>query len=84
MSETTVITSRIPSELNASLERLAGEIDRSRAWIIATAVERYVREELEFVEFVQEGEADIAAGRVHSHEEVMRSLGVEKGKSRAA
>ena len=78
MSRTLVITARVSEELADELDKLAGALERSRAWIVAKAVERYVREEAEFLAFIQEGEDDIAAGRVHSQEEVKPCSSIDR------
>ncbi|RHW16775.1 ribbon-helix-helix protein, CopG family [Sphingomonas gilva] len=84
MSQTTVITARISNEASAQLDRLAAELDRSRAWVIATAVERYVREELEFIDFIKEGEEDIAAGRYITHDELLAEIAARRTRSKRA
>ena len=84
MSETTVITARIPAAVSAQLDRLAAELDRSRAWIIATAVERYVREELEFVDFIKVGEEDIARGDYITHEQLLEQIAERRSQSKRA
>ena len=84
MSKTAVITARVSEELAADLDKLAGELERSRAWIVAKAIKRYVREELEFIAYIQEGEDDIAAGRVHSQEEVEAMFNVRRAYRDAA
>ena len=84
MTKTSVVTSRIPADVLADVDRLARELDRSRAWIVSKAVERYVSEELEFISFIKEGEADLDAGRVHSQEEVEARFGIAPGKRDAA
>lgn len=67
---TVVITARIGEELSVKLDKLANDTERSRAWLIAKAVARYVEEELQMTAFVEEGDADFRAGRVVSHEEM--------------
>ena len=84
MTKTSVVTSRLSVDILADVDRLARELDRSRAWIVAKAIERYVSEELEFIEFIKEGEADLDAGRVHSQEEVEAMFGISAGKRDAA
>ena len=84
MSKTAVVTTRVPDEVMERLDRLAGAMERSRAWLIAKAIERYVDEELEFIDFVRVGEQDVAAGRVLSQEEVeARFLGRKDERSAA-
>jgi predicted transcriptional regulator len=74
MTETTTITVRVPAELKAKLDRLAELTDRSRSYLAAEALEIYARYELEIVEGVLEGIADVEAGRVMPHEEAMARL----------
>jgi predicted transcriptional regulator len=84
MAKQNVITARVDDETAEALDRLAKELDRSRAWIVGAAVERFLREELEFVDAVLEGEADVAAGRVRSHEEMQAMLGLSEAGRDAA
>lgn len=84
MTKSTVVTTRLDPPTTEALDALAQELDRSRAWIVAKAVERYVKEELEFIAFIKEGEADIDAGRVHSQEEVEAMFGISTGERDAA
>ena len=56
MSKSAVVTTRVTADLSVQIDLLAKELDRSRAWVTAKAVERYVQEELEFIAFVHEGE----------------------------
>lgn len=74
MSKTTVLTTRVPMELSERIDQLAKETERSRAWVIAKAIERYVDEELELVEAIREGERDIAEGRFVTHEELVAEI----------
>jgi predicted transcriptional regulator len=63
---------RLPPEQTQFLDKMAKATDRSRNKIISGAVARMM-ENYEYVErLVAEADADIAAGRVVSHEEVMR------------
>jgi predicted transcriptional regulator len=63
MTKPAVITARLESDALARLDELCTKVDRSRAWIVAKAVQRYVDDELEFRAFVQQGvdEADRGA-----------------------
>ena len=74
MAETTTITIRVPVEIKAKLDRLAELTDRSRSYLAAEALEIYTRYELEVVEQILEGIADVDAGRTIPHEEVMREM----------
>jgi predicted transcriptional regulator len=74
MNKTAVVTARVSEETLANLDRLAAHHDRSRAWFVAKAVERYVREEGEFDTFIQEGEDAIARGDYVTHEQLVAEI----------
>lgn len=84
MTKSNVVTTRLDTTATEALDTLAKELDRSRAWIVARAVERYVTEELEFIAFIKEGEADLDAGRTISHEELVREIVERRAKKEAA
>lgn len=63
---------RLPAEQTRFLDKMAKDTDRSRNKIISGAVARMM-ENYEYVaRIVAEADADIAAGRVISHEEAMK------------
>jgi predicted transcriptional regulator len=70
MPKTAVITARLDTDLVARLEQLSGTLDRSKAWIVAKAVQRYVDEELEFRAFVQQGMDEADRGELISQEDM--------------
>jgi predicted transcriptional regulator len=70
MSKTSVITARVETETSDALNRIADLKDRSRAWIIQKAVERYVAEETAFYDFVQAGIASADRGDLISQNEM--------------
>lgn len=70
MSNAVVVTARISHDVSAKLDALARETERTRAWLIAKAIEQYVDEELEMIAFIAEGDADLREGRVVSHEDM--------------
>jgi predicted transcriptional regulator len=74
MSKQHVITARIDDETLAGLTRLAEYHERSRAWLVAKAVEQYVKEETEFFDFIQEGEDSFRHGEFITHEELVAEL----------
>jgi len=84
MSKTTVLTTRVAIELSERIDQLAQEMDRSRAWVIAKAIERYVDEELEFIAFVREGERDLDEGRFFTQEQVEAMFAVKRDERDAA
>ncbi len=80
----TIVTARINADLANRLDALASDHDRSRAWMVARAIARFVDEEEALVGAIKEGEADIAAGRVVSQAEVEKMFGVNRGERHAA
>ena len=77
MKRTAVVTARLDEETLAGLDRLGEYYERSRAWLIAKAITRYVKEESEFFAFIQEGEDAIDRGEYLTQEEMeewVRSL----------
>lgn len=65
-----VITARVSDEVLAMIDRLASSRERSRAWIVNKLVDEAAKRQIEFDDFVQVGLDDIAAGRVHTQEEM--------------
>lgn len=68
------MTIRVPTEVQDKLARLAHSTRRSRSFLAAEALAAYVERELSIVEGIEQGLADVAAGRVTPHEEVMAEL----------
>ena len=71
MGADTTLTIRVSTDLKDKLDRLAHGTRRTKSWLAAEAVEAYVNRELQIIEGIQRGLADMAAGRVTPHEEVM-------------
>jgi len=84
MSKNHVITARIDDALLTDLDRLAAEQDRSRSWLVAAAVERYVREEIAFIDFLDEGEEAIERGDFVTHEALVAEIQAMKAQKAAA
>ncbi|AQR75013.1 CopG family ribbon-helix-helix protein [Sphingomonas sp. LM7] len=70
MTKSAVITARLDTDALAKLDQLSTMLDRSRAWIVAKAVQRYVDEELEFRAFVQQGVDAADRGELISQEDM--------------
>ena len=77
MAASTTMTIRVSPDLKEKLGRLAQTTRRTRSWIAAEAVEAYVDNELEIIEGIQRGLADMTAGRVIPHDEAMDQLDAE-------
>jgi|ERR1039457_6257822 predicted transcriptional regulator len=65
-----VINARLNNDIIAQLDELGQEMQRSRSFLIAEAVQEYVEREYAHLCAVREGDADIAAGRVYNNEEI--------------
>ena len=75
MASSTTMTVRLDREIEERLRRLAAETRRSRSYLAAEAVAAYVDRELEIIDGIRSGLADVAAGRVVSHEQVIAEVG---------
>ena len=71
MSDVTV-TVRMPREMRDRLEAIGAATQRSKSFLAKMAIGQFVETEAEIIEGIHEALADIEAGRVVSHEEVMR------------
>ena len=69
-----VISVRIPEDLKEQITTLAQTLRRNRSWVIKEALRGYVESERQFLEAVEEGLRADEAGRVVSHQVVMREI----------
>jgi predicted transcriptional regulator len=74
MSKTQVITARVDADVAEGLERLGSYYERSRSWLVAKAVARYVEEESQFFAALKEGEDAIARGDFTTHEDLIAEI----------
>ena len=74
MPTSTTMTIRISPDVKAKLGRLAQGTRRSRAFLASEAVEAYVDRELEIIDGIERGLADVAAGRMVPHDAAMADL----------
>lgn len=70
----TTLTAQIDEDLEVRLSRLEAATGRSRDSIVAEALGGFVQSEEAFVAAVEAGRADVAAGRVVSHEAVVETF----------
>ncbi len=78
----TTVTARIDEETQTRLEKLAKATDRSRSWLVADAVRRYVDEESWQVAAIEEGVRQADAGNFATADEVKTAFaawGVDAG-----
>ena len=71
MGASTTITIRVTPDLKEKLGRLAQSTRRSSSFLAVEAVEAYVNRELQIIEGIQQGLADMQSGRVTPHAEAM-------------
>jgi predicted transcriptional regulator len=72
MADTAILTVRLPTEIEARLDRLARTTPVSKSRLAADAIAAYLDGQERQLERIREGLADAEAGRVVSHEEVAR------------
>lgn len=78
--ETRVVTAHIPTDLAEKLDHYASVFDRSKGWIIKQALADWVDWEERKHQMTLEALADVDAGRVIPHEEMVawgESLGTD-------
>ena len=74
MPISTTMTIRLSPEVRDKLGRLAQGTRRSKAFLASEAVEAYVDRELDIIDGIGRGLADVAAGRVVPHDVAMAEL----------
>lgn len=78
MASTEMLTLRIDEPLGRRLARLSKAMERSKSWVVADALEKYLDDNQWQVEAIEAGMAAADAGEVVPHEEVkqwVKSLG---------
>ena len=82
----TTMTIRVPLAVHEQLARLSQSTKRSRSYLAGEAVTAYVERELAIVEGIERGLADMRAGRVTPHDEVMDRIdaAIEAARSNAS
>lgn len=71
---TTTVTVRLPLEVKDRLDLLAERTRRTRSFLAGEAIAAYVANELAIIEGIHEGLADVRAGRVVSHDQMMEEV----------
>ena len=74
MTASTTMTIRVTPDLKEKLGRLAHDTRRSKSFLAADAVRAYVERELEIIDGVQRGLADVDAGHVVPHDRAMAEI----------
>jgi RHH-type transcriptional regulator, rel operon repressor / antitoxin RelB len=81
-SEEKTVSFRANAEKIATLDSLAAAQDRPRSYLINEAITNYIELQGYQDALVREGLEDVRAGRVVSHEEVVKRLKKKMGRSR--
>jgi predicted transcriptional regulator len=71
---TTTLTVDLPPEVKDRLDRLAERTRRNRSLIAGEAIADYVRRELAIIDDIEEGRAEVRAGRTVPHDQVMDEI----------
>lgn len=74
MPTSTTMTIRISPAVMERLGRLAHDTRRSKSFLAGEAVSAYVERELEIIEGIQRGLADVTAGQVVPHDAAMAEI----------
>ncbi len=74
MPNDVAIKALIPPELDKALTRLASTRKKRKSTLLREALAAYVKSEQEFETAVEEGRADIRAGRLVDHADVVREI----------
>ncbi len=61
---------RIPTDTKERIDTLAHSLRRSRNFLLTEAIEQYLEMQARQIAHIEEGLADVEAGRVHTHEEM--------------
>lgn len=74
MAATETMTIRVSAETKRKLERIAAGTRRSKSFLAGEAVSAYVDRELEIIEGIKRGLADVDAERIVPHDEAMAEI----------
>ncbi|MBU0480430.1 MAG: CopG family ribbon-helix-helix protein [Proteobacteria bacterium] len=74
MSETTLISTRVSSEVAERLSALSESTHRSKSFLAAQAIEEFLNVQEWHVEAIKEGIAAAKNGDIKSHEEALAIL----------
>lgn len=78
----TAFTVRVPDELAEKLDRIAHKLDRSRAYLAAQAIEKFVEQEAWQLAEIEAGIAEADKGDFASDEEIAKTIAKYTGPGR--
>jgi predicted transcriptional regulator len=70
-TETRVITAHVPKPMADRVDEIAARLERSRGWIVKQALAAWIDQEEERNRLTREALADVDAGHVVSHADVL-------------
>lgn len=73
-NSSTTLSVRLSSRVKSDLSRLAFATKRTKSYLAGEAIESFVERELEIVEGIKRGLADMRAGRVVPHDQVVAEM----------
>lgn len=84
MAASTTMTIRVSPDVKEKLDRIATDTRRSKSFLAGEAVAAYVDRELEIIEGIKRGLADVEAGGIVSHDKAMAEIyaAIDAGTSR--
>ena len=65
-----VVTAKLPDDLVARMDEIAGRLERSKSWIVREAVAEWLSEEQRRYELTLEALKSVDEGRTHSQDEI--------------
>ena len=74
MANSTTLTVRLRPKIKQRLGKLARQTKRTRSFLAGEAIAAFVERELDVIEGIERGLADIEAGRIVPHEVAMRRI----------
>lgn len=74
MTNSATMTIQVRADLTEKLERIASETQRSKSVLVDEAIAAYVDHELAAIDAIKRGIADVDAGRIISHAEVVADM----------
>lgn len=75
MSDSTLISVRVPEKVARRLAALAEAIDRSKSYVAAQAIEEYLDLQEWQIKAIRQGIADADRGKLMDHSEALKILG---------
>ena len=74
MDGSTTLTIRLPAKLKKQLGHLAECAKRTKSFLAAEAIAAYVEHEVEMIEGIKRGMADMKNGRIVPHDKAMNRI----------